>query len=148
MKIERWLFVLTGLNLVLLVALLVQWQPASAQSTAPVLRGRALEIIDDQGRVRASIGLLPADRGVILTIEVDGTLEPQIVRFRDEIRRGELTISKTIVQKCLEQRVAILSRDAKIDARFNASDRRDQSGRRLYGEADRAASLSPHRCLP
>jgi len=63
MKIERWLFVLTGLNLVLLVALLAQWQPASAQGTAPVLRGRALEIIDDQGRVRASISLLPADRG-------------------------------------------------------------------------------------
>ena len=42
------------------------FSPAVAQGVAPVLRGRALEIVDEQGRVRASLSVLPAgtsDRG-------------------------------------------------------------------------------------
>ena len=59
MKTQRFLIVLTILNLVLLLALLFQARPTLAQSMAPVLRGKGLEIIDDQGRVRASITVLP-----------------------------------------------------------------------------------------
>jgi len=67
--------------------------------------------------------VLPADRGVILTIEgIEGELEPQFVRFRDEEDSKELNISRTIVQKCLNERVAILSRDAKVDSRFSGSE--------------------------
>jgi hypothetical protein len=51
---------LTIVNLVLLVVLLAQVTPLSAQETAPVLRGRALEIVDEAGRVRASLSVLPA----------------------------------------------------------------------------------------
>jgi hypothetical protein len=60
MKIQRLLIVLTILNLALLLALLFQARPTLAQSVAPVLRGKGLEIVDDHGRVRASITLLPA----------------------------------------------------------------------------------------
>jgi hypothetical protein len=35
---------------------------AFAQSEPSVLRGRALQIVDDQGRVRASISVLPPDK--------------------------------------------------------------------------------------
>ena len=42
--------------------LLAQMPPVEARSEAPVLRGRALEIVDDQGRVRASIQVLPTAR--------------------------------------------------------------------------------------
>jgi hypothetical protein len=59
MKPQRFLIVLTILNLVLLVALLFEARPSSAQSVAPVLRGKGLEIIDGQGKVRASITVLP-----------------------------------------------------------------------------------------
>ena len=59
MKIQRFLFALTILNLVLLVALLFQARPTLAQSVAPIIRGKGLEIVDDQGRVRASITVLP-----------------------------------------------------------------------------------------
>lgn len=55
MKLQRLLFLLTALNGVLLVFLLAETQKASAQGVAPVLRGRALEIVDDAGTVRASI---------------------------------------------------------------------------------------------
>lgn len=54
----RLLFVLSALNLLLLVGLLIErTQPAFAKNVSPVLRGSALEIVDDQGRVRAQIGV-------------------------------------------------------------------------------------------
>jgi hypothetical protein len=55
----RTLFVLTAMNLVLLLlTVALQFRPAFAQGELPVLRGRGLEIIDAQGRVRASIQVL------------------------------------------------------------------------------------------
>ena len=60
MKTPQALFALTAVNLVLLLLTLApQLRPALAQSELPVLRGRALEIVDVQGRVRASINVLP-----------------------------------------------------------------------------------------
>jgi hypothetical protein len=59
----RTLFVLTVVNLVLLlVTLAQQFRPASAQGELPLLRGRGLQIVDAQGRVRASIEVLPATK--------------------------------------------------------------------------------------
>jgi hypothetical protein len=55
MKIQRLLIGLTLVNLALLVFTLSQARPAAAEGGPPVLRGRALEIVDDRGRVRASI---------------------------------------------------------------------------------------------
>jgi hypothetical protein len=59
MKIQRLLIAATLLNLVLLLLVLAQARPVSAQGDPQVLRGRALEIVDDQGRVRASITIEP-----------------------------------------------------------------------------------------
>lgn len=55
MNTQRIGVVLAVINLVILVSVLAQIRPSEAQDIAPVLRGRALEIIDEQGRVRASI---------------------------------------------------------------------------------------------
>jgi hypothetical protein len=60
MRTQRLLIVLTLVNLALLMFTLAQMHPAAAQDIAPVLRGRALQIVDDHGRVRASIHVLPA----------------------------------------------------------------------------------------
>jgi hypothetical protein len=55
--------VLTGLNAILLVVLLLQqFRPAFAETQPPVLRGSGLQIVDAQGRVRASIGVMPAGK--------------------------------------------------------------------------------------
>ena len=64
MKNQRVLFLLTVLNLVLLSGLVLERaRPALAQRVdLPMLRGRGLEIVDDQGRVRAMIGVLPATK--------------------------------------------------------------------------------------
>ena len=60
MKLRRLLIGLTLVNLALLIFTLAKIRPAVAESALPVLRGRALEIVDEQGRVRASIAVLPA----------------------------------------------------------------------------------------
>jgi hypothetical protein len=62
MNAPRSIQVLTALNLVLLLFSLGKSRSvAAADGIAPVLRGRGLEIVDDRGRVRASIQILPPD---------------------------------------------------------------------------------------
>ena len=60
MKIQGLLVVLTVVNVALL-GILLQGRPALAGGDTTILRGRALEIVDDKGKVRASIKLHPAD---------------------------------------------------------------------------------------
>jgi hypothetical protein len=57
MRMQRIAVVITLANLVLMTVLIAQFRRASADEIAPVLRGRALEIVDAQGRVRASISV-------------------------------------------------------------------------------------------
>jgi hypothetical protein len=57
---QRLLIALTVVNLAAAVLNFAALRPAVADTVAPVLRGRALEIVDEQGRVRASLGVLPA----------------------------------------------------------------------------------------
>jgi hypothetical protein len=59
MRTPRFLIVLTVLNsLLLAVLLLQQFRPAFAENQPPVLRGSGLQIVDAQGRIRASISVL------------------------------------------------------------------------------------------
>lgn len=61
MKNQRLLVALTVLNLVLLAYQVVRPRLAYAQENPPVLRGRALEIVDERGKVRAQLSVFPAD---------------------------------------------------------------------------------------
>jgi|SRR5690349_10633679 len=63
MKTPKSLIALTAVNSALLLLLLAQQlRPAFAQTEPAILRGRALEIVDGQGRIRASINVLPPGR--------------------------------------------------------------------------------------
>src|SRR6266436_9027678 len=63
METQRLLIVLTAVNLGLLGYQLVQTHSSVAATVdvPAVIRGRALEIVDDRGRVRASLSVLPED---------------------------------------------------------------------------------------
>ena len=61
MKNPRLLVALTVINLGLLTYQLVRPRFAFAQETGPILRGRALEIVDERGKVRAELRVFPAD---------------------------------------------------------------------------------------
>jgi hypothetical protein len=68
MNTQRLLIGLTALNFGLLGIQLIQPHASVAAATVDVpavLRGRALEIVDDRGRVRASLSVLPEDPKVL-----------------------------------------------------------------------------------
>jgi len=60
MKSARFAVALGAANFVLLIALLIHgFGSARAADEVSILRARGLQIVDDQGRVRASISVLP-----------------------------------------------------------------------------------------
>jgi hypothetical protein len=60
MNNQRLLVSLTVANAALLLFSLTRPHRTAAQDVAPVVRGRAFEIVDDHGRIRAEIKVLPA----------------------------------------------------------------------------------------
>jgi hypothetical protein len=75
MKTQRLALALTIINLGLMIFLLAQSRRAVADEVAPVLRGRALEIVDAQGRIRANILVHGPET-------VNNKLYPETVLFR------------------------------------------------------------------
>jgi hypothetical protein len=75
MNTQRVALALTIANLALAGFLISQTNSVSASDVVPVLRGRSLEIVDAQGRVRASIKVEPATT-------VDSQKYPEAVVFR------------------------------------------------------------------
>ncbi len=59
MKSSRILVVITLVNLIAAAANLLSIHAAAQTDVAPLVRTRALQIVDDQGRVRASLEVLP-----------------------------------------------------------------------------------------
>ncbi|HET9464277.1 MAG TPA: hypothetical protein VFO71_02005 [Gemmatimonadales bacterium] len=91
MKNQPFLVGLSVVNLVLLAFLLVSHTaPVLAYQRVPVLRGSALEIVDDRGRVRASIKVQPAE-----TFEPTGRKYPEtvVLRLIDPRGRPEVKIA-------------------------------------------------------
>jgi hypothetical protein len=80
MKTQQLLVALTVVNAAVLMFSVTQPHRAAAQEVAPVLRGRAFEIVDDHGRVRAEIKVLPAQPDFKMP---DGTTGyPETVQLR------------------------------------------------------------------
>ena len=90
MNFQRLGMILTAVNLALLMfvlGVLAQLRPTlAAQDTAPVLRGRALQIVDGQGRVRASITVLPA------SAQKNGEISAETVLLRLITERGRPSV--------------------------------------------------------
>jgi hypothetical protein len=93
MRLQRLLVALTVLNLGLLAALLARALPAAARDEAPVLRGRALEIVDDAGGVRASIRVYPADPSVEMPDGRKGYPETVLLRLITRDGRPSVKLS-------------------------------------------------------
>src|SRR5215475_10362181 len=86
MRTPRSLIALTLLNSVLLSALLLQrLHPAFAENQLPVLRGSGLQIVDSQGRIRASISVLAPENA-------SGSGQSETVLLRLITERGRPTV--------------------------------------------------------
>jgi len=87
----KLLLVLTFANMILLAFSLSQTRVAAAAGAgaqAPLLRGRALEIVDDQGRVRSTLTVIPAD-------PTTGYPETVLFRLIDSKGRPSVKIAAT-----------------------------------------------------
>jgi hypothetical protein len=85
MKDPRILTLLTLFNLGILGFLVFhQTRIVEANGGSPVLRGSGLEIVDAQGKVRASIQLVPEGPAIMAdgSVAKDGKVYPETVRFR------------------------------------------------------------------
>ena len=81
----RWVIILTILNMWLLAALIIQPLVAGEAGTAaPMLRAQGLDIVDAQGRIRASIHVVPAGpaRYADGSIQKGAQPAPETVLFR------------------------------------------------------------------
>jgi hypothetical protein len=92
MKTQRLAIFLTVINLGIMIVTLAHSRQATADNVAPVLRGRSLEILDDQGRVRASIKLHPADPSVKMPDGKTGYPDTVMFRLIDPKGRPEVKI--------------------------------------------------------
>ncbi|HEX9474334.1 MAG TPA: hypothetical protein VF931_09090 [Steroidobacteraceae bacterium] len=102
MATTRWLMILTILNLSLLAASMIRPLVAGqAGAAAPMLRAQGLDIVDTQGRVRASIHVLPAGpaRYADGTIQKDAQPMPETVLFRLIRADGRPTVKITTTEQ-------------------------------------------------
>jgi hypothetical protein len=104
MKSNRVVLAITVLNLALFAYQLVHLSRrggglsrAEAEGVVPMLRGRGLEIVDDQGRIRAQLQVLPADTKTSMPDGTKGYPESVILRMStpDGKPRIKLTTSVT-----------------------------------------------------
>lgn len=95
MKLQRFLIALTFVNTALLAFLLARPGVAGAHGIEPVLRGRALEIVDDRGLVRASIAVYPPDPKIRMPDGTTGYPETVLLRLITSTGRPSVKIAAT-----------------------------------------------------
>jgi hypothetical protein len=132
MRWQRLGFVLTVFNLVLLVFLVSPLRPLVAQEAPAVLRGRALELVDDHGRVRAEIKVLPAEPNLKMPDGTVGYPETVLLRLVDSKGGPNVKLAATedgsgLVLGGEDGYVQILSRGPKNLVKIVKKDGREQT---------------------
>lgn len=74
---------LTAVNLIVLLASLAHTRPIGAQATMDVLRGRALELVDERGRMRARLNVEADGQVVLRLLDQEGTIRVKLGASRD-----------------------------------------------------------------
>jgi len=96
MKTQRFTVALTVINLVVLLVVVFLISSSSKSDGIPtVVKARAFELVDDQGRVRAEIKIHPADPDVKMPDGSKGYPETVILRLIDSKGGPNVKISAT-----------------------------------------------------
>lgn len=59
-----------------------------------------------------------ADTVVLLMLDQEGELIPQVIRHRGELKTGEVPVSRAIIDRVMTEQIAVMSNDASQDARI------------------------------
>jgi hypothetical protein len=81
MKTQRFLIVLTLINLLILAPTLFRASSAPPPPVTPILRVQALELVDDRGRVRAELKVFPAQPTLKMPDGTTGYPESVLLRL-------------------------------------------------------------------
>jgi hypothetical protein len=95
MKTQRFAIGLTVVNLAILLFVLLHGKSVAAPEETQVLRGRGLEIVDDQGRVRAMIKVFPASPTAKMPDGTIGYPETVLLRLIDSKGAPNVKIAAT-----------------------------------------------------
>jgi hypothetical protein len=83
MRIRRILVALLCANGLLLLGALLQGRTAVAQAVPPILRARAIELVDDRGVARAQLDVEPSGEVVFRLRDASGTIRVKIGASED-----------------------------------------------------------------
>jgi hypothetical protein len=103
MRLQRFAVVLTAVNLVLLSLAFTQVAP---QTVSPVLRGRALELVDGNGKLRSR-----------LSVEADGEVVLRLLDKNGTIRVSEDGLGLLLVDEATEPGIHLIARRAGTPSR-------------------------------
>lgn len=78
MELRRLVVGLTGINVVLVAVLLVQSQGVRAAGDAGTIRARALELVDERGRVRAQLDVESSGEVVFRLRDPEGQIRVKL----------------------------------------------------------------------
>lgn len=78
MNTQRLPIALTAINLVLLLLTLAQAGPTTAQTVTPILRGRALELVDDRDQVRSRLNVESNGEVVLRLLDENGNIRVKL----------------------------------------------------------------------
>jgi hypothetical protein len=107
-RMERLAILTTVVNLAVLGILLSR--SVVAQGDAPVLRGRALELVDAAGRVRGQFNVEPDGEAVFRMRDVEGNI-------RIKFGAGDSGSGLTLIDETAEPAVQIIARRSATPAR-------------------------------
>ncbi len=103
MQRPRLTIVLTAVNLLLLLLTLALAGRPAAETTAAVLRGRALELVDDRGQVRSRLTVEPSGEVVLRLLDKHGTI-------RVKLGAGEDGSGLVLLDEVTEPAVHVIAR--------------------------------------
>jgi hypothetical protein len=82
MTLPRTAFVLTIVNLALLLFTVAQIRHTTAQDATPVLRAQAIELVDESGEVRSRLNVEENGEVVFRLLDQDGTIRVKLGAWR------------------------------------------------------------------
>ena len=133
MKTQRIAIGLTVLNLIILAYALFRASPAASAEVAPVLRAHALEIVDENGRVRAAIRVFPASPDAKMPDGTTGYPETVLLRLINSKGAPNVKIAATedgsvmsLVGESNPAHVQVLARGASPSVKLVNKDGQEQ----------------------
>lgn len=105
MRIQRIAVALTAINLMLLLATLAQARSTGTQTVSPVLRGRVLELVDEDDQIRSRLNVESNGEVVFRLLDQKGTI-------RAKLGAGENGSGLLLANDATEPSVHILAKAA------------------------------------